>query len=168
VGIKRVSNYHGTVPMPLLTRLLAICSIAMLSACATTAGRTNPDSEQQVMQRAQLLLDRYARNDQAGVIALLDPERITILGTGFNEKVQSAADLRALMDRDFAQWQSAKFTDVRDVDLRSDGALATAYFTVTFSAGTGPTLPLRMFTTWRKVDGEWLLTQSGTAIPPQA
>jgi len=152
--------------MRLLPRFLAIAAIAVLSACATTAGKSDPTSEQQVLQRAQLLLDRYARNDQAGVVAMLDPQRVTLLGTGFNEKVQSPADLRALMDRDFAQWQSARFTDVRDADIRSDGALATAWFTVTFAAGAGPTLPLRMFTTWRKVDGEWLLTQSGTALPP--
>jgi hypothetical protein len=150
-----------------IPRILTLAALAMLGGCATTASQPAAAGEGEVMQRAQLLLDRYARNDQAGVVAMLDPERVTILGTGFDETVKTVADLRALMDRDFAQWQSAKFTDVRDVDVRSDGTLATAFFTVTFSAAQGPSLPLRMFTTWRSVDGAWMLTQSGTAIPPQ-
>jgi hypothetical protein len=154
--------------MPLLQRFLAVTFIAMLSACAATPGQPNdPTTEQEVMQRARLLLDRYGRNDQAGVVAMLDPARFTLLGTGPNERVTTTGDLRGLMDRDFAQWQSAKFTDVRDVDVRSDALLATAHFTVTFAAAQGPSLPLQMFTTWRKVDGQWMLTQSGTAIPPQ-
>ena len=153
--------------MRLLSRFLAMTALAMFSVYATAAGKADSaPADEQVMQRVHLLLDRYARNDQAGVIAMLDPERITILGTGFDEKVSSPADLRVLMDRDFAQWQSATFTDIRDVDVRTHGKLATAFFVVTFSAAQGPSLPLRMFTTWRRVDGEWLLTQSGTAIPP--
>jgi hypothetical protein len=154
--------------MHLFNRFLAVACIAMLSACATSRGPVDrAAAEAAVMQRAQLLLDRYARNDQAGVIAMLDPERVTLLGTGFDEKVTSAAELRALMDRDFAQWQTAQFTEVRDADVRIHGAMATAYFVVTFSAARAPTLPLRMFTTWRQVEGEWLLTQCGTALPPQ-
>jgi hypothetical protein len=66
----------------------------------------------------------------------------------------------------FAQFKTASYSDVRQVDVRSDGTLATAFFTVTFSPGNGFSLPLRLCTTWRKVNGEWLLTQSASAVMP--
>jgi hypothetical protein len=155
--------------MRLLARFPAITALVLLTACATSGypSKHAAGNEPAIMQRAQLLLDRYARNDQAGVIALVDPERLTIIGTGVDEVVKSPADLRALMDRDFKQWQSATFTDMREMDVRSNGNLATAHFLVTFAAAHGPSVPLRMFTTWHRVNGEWLLTQCGTAIPPQ-
>jgi len=154
--------------MRLLTKMLSIATLALTSACATQPKVAHEaEATQDIARRVQLLLDRYSRNDQAGVVAMLDPETFTMLGTSFNEKVRSQSELRAFMDRDFAQWQSASFTDARDFDVRSDGTLATAYFVVTFKAGSGPTLPVRLTTTWHKVDGEWLLTQSSSALPPQ-
>jgi hypothetical protein len=72
--------------------------------------------------------------------------------------------LRALMSRDLSQWKSASFSDVRNEDVRSSGTLATAFFVVTFSAENGPTLPIRLCTTWHKVNGEWLLAQSWNAV----
>ena len=149
-----------------LPKLLFIATAALTSACATQP-QVAHDAAPEVMQRVQLLLDRYSRNDQAGVVAMLDPGHFTMLGTQFNEKVASQSQLRSFMDRDFAQWQSASFTDVRDVDVRTDGTLATAWFVVTFTAGNGPSLPVRLSTTWHKVEGEWMLTQSASALPPQ-
>lgn len=67
----------------------------------------------------------------------------------------------------FAQWGAAKFTDVRNTDVRVQGDLATAYFVVTFSSANGPTLPIRLCTTWHKVIGQWLLTQSANAVMAQ-
>ncbi|HET7811062.1 MAG TPA: nuclear transport factor 2 family protein [Steroidobacteraceae bacterium] len=155
--------------MRLLPMMMAIASLALASGCSTTAPdtRPGPDAERLVLQRVNLLLDRYCRNDQAGVIAMLDPEHFTMLGTSFDEKVSTQSELRTFMDRDFAQWQTASCTDVRDTDVRVGRDLATAILVVTFQAGSGPTLPIRLNTTWRKVDGEWMLTQSSTALPPQ-
>jgi len=150
-----------------LPRVLLFAAFCLLASCATNTAKVDPKSDQEVMQRVQLLLDRYARNDQAGVVAMLDPSGITILGTQFEEKIKSPSDLRALMDRDFSQWKTAKFSDVRDVDVRSDGTLATAFFLMNWQAGEYPAQPIRMTTTWRKVKGEWLLTQSASALPPR-
>lgn len=150
-----------------LPKVLLFAVFSLLAACATNTARVDPKSGEEVVQRVHLLLDRYARNDQAGVVAMLDPSGITILGTSFEEKIRSPSELRALMDRDFSQWQTAKFTDIREVDVRSSGSLATVYFIMTWQAGNGPTAPIRMTTTWRKVDGEWLLSQSASALPPR-
>jgi hypothetical protein len=151
-----------------LSKVLVFAAFCLLTACATPkTAKVDAASEKEVMQRVQLLLDRYARNDQAGVVAMLDPAGITMLGTSFDEKIKSPAELRALMERDFAQWQTAKVSDVRDVDVRGDGTLATVYFLMTWQAGDGPGVPIRLTTTWHRVNGEWLLTQSASALPPR-
>jgi hypothetical protein len=156
--------------MRVLNQVCALGVVLLLAACASVppAAKVDPAAaEAAVKQRVDLLLSRYARNDQVGLIALLDPQKFTMLGTNFNEKISSPAELRSMMDRDFQQWQTVSITDVRDMDVRVGSDLATAVFAMTFSLGTGPTLPVRLCTTWRKVKGEWLLTQSASAIPPQ-
>jgi hypothetical protein len=146
-------------------RTLFVISALTLASCATapTAAKADPSAaEAALRQRVDSLLYRYANNDQPGVLAMLDPQRLLILGSNLNEVVHTPDELRAFMSRDFAQWQSAKFTNVRDVDMRTDGALATAYLVFDFSAPGGPTVPIRFCSTWRKVNGEWLLTQSSS------
>jgi hypothetical protein len=138
-----------------------------LTGCATAPTAAKVDSasaDAELRQRVDSLLYRYSNNDQPGVLAMLDPQRLLILGSNLNEVVHTPDELRAFMSRDFAQWQSAKFTNVRDVDLRTDGALATAYLVFDFSAPGAPVVPIRFCSTWRKVKGEWLLTQSATAV----
>ena len=156
--------------MRAFTQVCLIGVVLLLAACVSAPAARPVDpaaAEKAVTQRVDLLLSRYARNDQVGVIALLDPQRFTMLGTNFNEKVSSPAELRSMMDRDFQQWGTAAISDVRDMDVRVGNDLATAVFTLTFSAGSGPSLPVRLCTTWHKVNGEWMLTQSASAIPPQ-
>jgi hypothetical protein len=153
--------------MRLLPRILVFATL-LLAACATPKTTAwDPAAEKEVLQRAELLLDRYSRNDQAGVVALLDAERFHLVGTGFGETIATPAELRALMERDFSQWGSASFKDIRDVDVRSDGRTGTVYLTFTFAAGGGPSLPIRFTSTWRKVNGEWLLAQAMSAVPPR-
>jgi hypothetical protein len=146
-------------------RALFVLSALALASCATapTAAKVGSSAaEAEIRQRVDSLLYRYANNDQAGVLAMLDPQRLLILGSNLNEVVRTPDELRAFMSRDFTQWQSAKFTNVRDVDLRTEGALATAYLVFDFSAPGGPTVPIRFCSTWHKVKGEWLLTQSSS------
>jgi hypothetical protein len=156
--------------MRAFTQVCLIGAVLLLAAC-TSAPTARPvdtaAAEKAVTQRVDLLLSRYARNDQVGVVAMLDPVRFVMLGTNFNERMSTPAELRSQMDHDFSAWQSVAFTDVRDMDVRVGSDLATAVFTMTFSAGGGPSLPVRLCTTWHKVNGEWMLTQSSSAIPPQ-
>jgi len=150
--------------------LKAVCVLSVLllvSACASTPPAAKVDraaAEQEIMKRVDSLLYRYSQNDQPGVLAMLDPDRLTVFGSNLTEIIRSSDQLRGLMTRDFEQWGSASFSDVRDVDVRVEGNLATAYFVLTFSAARGPTLPIRFSTTWRKVNGEWLLTQSANSV----
>ena len=150
------------------TRFVLVAAVLALGACASAPKVMNDASaEKEIARRVELLLDRYSRNDQAGVLAMLDPDRFVLLGTNFDEKTTTPAQLRAVMDRDFALWKSATFRDFRDFDVRTDGTLATVNCLFTFEASAGPTITVRSSTTWRKVNGEWLLTQSSNALPPQ-
>lgn len=156
--------------MRVVTQVCAAGAVCLLAACASAPPSATVDpaaTERAVTQRVDLLLSRYARNDQVGVVAMLDPQRFVMLGTNFNERMSSPSELRSQMDRDFSAWGSVAFTDVREMDVRVGSDLATAMFTITFSAGSGPSLPVRLCTTWHKVNGEWMLTQSASAIPPQ-
>jgi hypothetical protein len=131
---------------------------------AETAGNA---VEKEVLQRVTELLRRYQSNDQAGVVEMLAP-RFTILGSNLNVDVRSPVELRALMNQDFAQWGRASFEDIRNIDIRTGDSMATVFFHVNFlsQAGSSPT-PIRICTTWTKVDGKWLLTQSASAVPEQ-
>jgi hypothetical protein len=143
--------------------------LILLTACASTPPAAKVDAaaaEKEIMQRVDSLIARYSQNDQAGVLAMLDPDGFVILGTTPAEVFRTPDEVRGLMSGVFAQFKSASYTDVRQIDVRSDGTLATAFFTVNFSPGTGFSLPLRLCTTWRKVNGEWLLMQSASAVMP--
>src|SRR6185503_2326981 len=145
--------------------------VLLVSACATAppAAKSDPAAaEKEIMQRVDSMLTRYSRNDQAGMVALLDPQHFTITGADLPEVIDTPDKLRALMNGAFAQWGVAKYSDVRDVDVRVGGDLATAFFVLNWTLGEGgPTLPIRLHTTWHKVKGEWLLTQSSNVVLAQ-
>jgi hypothetical protein len=154
------------------TQVCVVGIVLLLAACASAppapAAKTDPAvAEKEVTQRVNLLLTRYASNDQVGVIAMLDPGKFTLLGTNLGEGAHSASELREFMDRDFGQWKTVAITNLRDMDMRVDGSMATAFFTVSFAAGGGPAVPVKLFTTWHKINGEWMVTQSASALPPQ-
>ena len=141
--------------------LLAVTS----SGCATSQALDTGRDQADVRKRVEMLLERYAANDQVGVIEMLDPSGVTVLGTDLGEVVRTPAQLRALMDADFRLWGTAKFSDIREFDFRGNGNLASAFFVVSFSAAGGPPIPIRIDTTWRDQQGTWYLSQSANSVP---
>ena len=150
-----------------ISRVLIAMALFAVSACTTAppAARADPAADEKaVMQRAGTLLYRYGNHDEPGVMAMLDPQGFTVFGSNLTELVRTPDQLRGLMSSDLSQWKSATFSNFRNSDVRTSGTLATAFFVVTFSAESGPTMPIRLCTTWRKVNGEWMLTQSWNAV----
>lgn len=148
---------------------LALAAALALAGCVTVvapagASRADDAERARVTQQVEQLLQRYAANDVDGVLALLDGEFI-VYGSDEAELVRTPQQLRQLMQDDFALWRTARFGQLRDLDLRVHGHLATAYFHVPFSAGGGAPLTVRFSTTWRKVGGEWRLAQSANTVP---
>lgn len=147
---------------------ISLVFAANLIACSSLPASTpSGDAQFEVMTRAHQLLERYSANDPAGVIELIDKQQFTVFGSDLKEVVHSSEQLQELMRADFALWGTAKMSDLRDVDFRTDGRFATAFFTVSFQAGGMPPLPVRMATTWIKRNGEWRLTQSANSVPTQ-
>ena len=147
-----------------IARWLPLAALCLLAACAAApATKSSADEEAHIQARVQDLLNKYSANDQAGIAALLDPQ-LTILGSQINEKIRTPEQLKSLMTSDFSHWGSARFTSVRDMDVRVGKDLATAYFLMSFQAGENPSIPIRVTTTWHKRDGEWYLTQSANSV----
>ncbi len=155
------------IPARALLPMALLLPIALLlTSCATSSSVAQGSSQHiAVSQRVNELLSRYAANDQDGVLAMLDPSQFTVFGSDVTELVRTPVQMRKLMADDFALWHSASFGSAQDFDLRVDGTLATAFFHVPFSAGGRPPVLVRFSTTWRKVGGAWLLTQSANTVP---
>ncbi|MFL6548229.1 MAG: nuclear transport factor 2 family protein [Povalibacter sp.] len=140
----------------------------ILSACSSNSTRDdshNKANSEQLRARAEALLHRYASNDPEGVVALIDSNDFTMYGSDISEVVHSTDELRALMRNDFLLWGTASFGELKDFDSREDGNLATTFFTASFKPGSFTSLPVRFSMTWRKHDGQWLLTQSSNTVP---
>jgi hypothetical protein len=146
--------------------LFMALAVMAISACSTVRSPAEQGrDEREVRARVDKLLARYGRNDQSGVIEMLDTRQFTIFGSDLAEVVDTPEELRALMTADFALWKTAKFENIRDMDFRSDGTLATAYFVISFSPAIAGPIAVRFNTTWRRSAGEWFLTQSANSVP---
>ncbi len=154
------------MPSRRLASILAAAVVPVLASCASARPHADAEAGRPAVEgRVAELLRRYAEDDADGVLRLVDPAGFIAYGSDLSEVVRTPAELRRLMADDFALWRSATFGAVRDLDVRVDGALATAYFHVPFSAGGRPPVVVRFSTTWRKSEGRWLLTQIANTVP---
>jgi hypothetical protein len=149
--------------IPALLCLTGLAASISPPTAAATAAAGDDAAHATITARLKDFMNRYEQNDQDGVVALIDKSEFTMLG-GPGEKVTDAAGLKAFMTRNFQQWQAARFTDIRDIDIRVGKDVATAWYQFTFAAGDQPPLPIRVVTTWRKSGKEWLLTQCASWV----
>jgi hypothetical protein len=156
--VSRAAKQQGT---PMRTRIVLLAAASLLFCLPAQASQAA--AEKEILGRVNELLMHYAANNQDAVVAMLD-NPITILGSDFHTSARSPIELRELMRRDFGQWVKASFTDVREVDIRTSDTLATATFIFTFTTSQSGSTPVRLCTTWHKVNGKWLLTQSASAV----
>ncbi len=149
-----------------LRRSLIVAALS-LSACSSAFAVRRESDERAVRARVSELLTSYAANDQDAVARMLDPQGFTFYGSDLAELVHSEPELRQLMKDDFTLWQSARFGQPRDLDVRVSDDLAAAFFNVDFFVRGGPAVPVRLGTLWRKAGGIWRLTMSANAVPTQ-
>ncbi len=154
----------ATLKQRFLRAGVSLCLAINLAACSSVATQQN-NAQSEVMMRASQLMTRYSANDFAGVLELIDKQQFTMWGSDIKEVVHSSNELQELMRADFALWGTAKIDNLRDVDFRTDGRFATAFFSLSFQAGRMPPVPVRVATTWIKRNGEWFLTQSANSVP---
>jgi hypothetical protein len=142
--------------------LALLCTFAVPLA----ARADGPARERAAVEaRVRSLLDAYAANDAAAVLALVDPNGFIVYGSDVSEVVTSAEGLKQMMADDFRLWGSAHFGAPSTLDIRQGKDLATAFFHVPFTAGKRPPILLRVSSVWRKVNGTWLLTQFANTVP---
>jgi hypothetical protein len=141
---------------------LAFLIGTVTAAAPAQAGRAE---KARIETRVRALLGAYAANNQAAVLALLDPEAFSIYGSDLSEAVTDAAGLEQMMKDDFQLWGSARFGDISAIDVRQSKDLATAFFHVPFFVGNRPPVIVRVSSVWRKVKGTWLLTQLANTVP---
>ena len=139
------------------------CLCALLLSCAGVPAPA--PSRDELAGRVRELLDRYAANDQEGVLAMMDPSGFVLYGSDLAEVVRSPADLRAMMRDDFRLWGSARFGAPTDLDIRMSAELATATFHAPFTVGANPAVVVRFSTTWQRRPDGWHLVQSANTVP---
>ncbi len=149
---------------------IKICGLALLLACAlaacATQGRAKVQTERsQLETRVHALLTAYAADNQEAVWQMTDTASVSFYGSDVSEHATSKPQLQQMMSDDFKLWHTARFGAPHDLDIRLGGDLATTLFDVPFSAGGGPDVDVRMFVVWKKVHGEWLVTQSASSVP---
>lgn len=150
---------------------MAATIAAMLIACfCATSASAQETTHEDVMLRAQVfeLLDAYARNDQAAVLALLDRDSLDVYGSDVSEHAVGVEAFLEMMDADHALWSGTgrvEFGSMNDISVRMHGDLATVFFNTPFRVGETPQLTVRFATVWLRKNGRWLLTQSASAVP---
>lgn len=115
--------------------------------------------------RIRQLLAAYSANRPDDVIAMLDHDGWVVFGSDVSEIVHTEVALRQMMEADFALWKTAAFGEIRDLEVRAEGVLATAMFHVDFSVAGRPGIPVRFCTTWHRVRGAWMLSQCANTVP---
>jgi ketosteroid isomerase-like protein len=146
----------------------AVATIVLLAALAAppSPGRAqDADARRQVEDSVAALLAAYAADDPDKVLSMLDARGFVVYGSDAAEVVRTPAELRQLMADDFALWQTASFGTPANLDIRVEGAMASAFFDVPFSAGGRPPLTVRFATTWHRDGDAWHLVQSANVVP---
>lgn len=138
--------------------------VALASAPAWAHGKSD-EAREAIRHQVVALLDAYAANNPDAVLALVDTDGFVMYGSDVAEVVRDPKQLRQLMADDFALWHTASFGPPSNLDIRVEGAMASAFFDAPFSAGGRPPLTVRFSTVWRKTHGHWRLLQGANAVP---
>lgn len=137
-------------------------ALLLLTGSSALAGTTD------IKMQTRQVLDAYARGDSAGVLALSDPEAITVYGSDAAEVFHGAAALKTMLAYDQRLWGgAAQIGPLDHVNLVETKDLASIFFDAPFSVGGRPPLPVRFAMTWRRTGKRWLLVQSSNVVPTQ-
>jgi len=112
-------------------------------------------------------LDAYARADASAVLALTDPDTLTVYGSDVSEFVQGRAAFLAMLANDARLWQnSAHIGPMKHISTVVSGDIvATIFFDATFTVGDRPAVPIRCSLVWQRHGRRWLLRQASNTVP---
>jgi uncharacterized protein (TIGR02246 family) len=130
--------------------------------------KADSTTEKEVTAVVQQLADTYKARDLDGILATLAADDDTVMyGTGADEKRIGLSEIRAQIERDWAQSESTEFVfDWMSVSAAGPVAWAAADVTINVEAGGQEfALPARTTFVLEKRDGKWLIVQSHLSMP---
>jgi ketosteroid isomerase-like protein len=147
----------------LLLVLLTASCLAVLPARATGG------DDDAIKAGVRRLLKAYSDKDLPGVMALVAPDEILMMGSDLAEISDTREKVEAILKDDFLLWTTASFGHIAALSIKSSGGLASAFYEVPFTvkrgSGRPETLVVRFATVWRLQNGEWKLIQLMNAVP---
>ena len=126
----------------------------------------DPETESAIQEHIQAFEERYARKDLEGVLELLAPELIAF-GTGADERIEGIVELRAGIERDMVQaetaWNDWTWISVsRRGDVAWAGVEGVAHWSID---GQGYEKPVRFTGVYELREGRWLAVQRHISFP---
>jgi len=130
--------------------------------------KADPRTEAQVQATLRKFSEAYAGRDLKAVMACFAPDHDVVLyGTGADEKRVGAAEIRAQVERDWAQTEriaiSYAWISISSAD-RVAWAAADASFSFT-AGGESGSLPARLTIVLEEREGTWFIVQSHFSVP---
>ena len=131
--------------------------------------KANAKTEAEVMAVMNQYNEAYARRDVDGVLALFapDPDVVTI-GTGQDEKCVGLAEIRAQLERDFAQSEAVSIEFSWHSVSRAGSVAwvaADCVAQVKMTDGREMSLQIRATFVLKQRAGKWLIVQSHGSLP---
>ncbi len=114
--------------------------------------------EEAVLATFDEYAEAYCAKDTDRLMALFrESDDISLIGTGADELCAGYAEIRAVMERNFAEATAKKFNwHWRQVTLAGDGAVVAMSLTIDLETGGGPVhIPLRWTVSLQRISGSW-------------
>jgi len=130
--------------------------------------KADAQTDAQVRAALATMIDAYARRDLHGVLASFAPDAdVMIFGTGVDEKRIGPAQIRAQVERDWAQSERASMSfDWISVSAADAVAWAAGDGRFDFRAGGADgTMPARVSFVLERRDGRWLIVHAHFSTP---
>ncbi len=130
--------------------------------------KADAKTEAAVMEVMNRYIETYAKRDLSGALALFAPDDDTvIIGTGGDEKRIGMAEIKAQLERDFGQSESAtmEFTWHSVSVSGSIAWLAADCIAHIKTGGKKMKLPLRSTIVLEKRSSQWLIVQFHASVP---
>lgn len=131
--------------------------------------KANAKTEAEVMAVMNQYNEAYARRDVDGILALFAPDPdVVIIGTGQDEKRMGLAEIRAQLERDFAQSEAASIEfGWHSVSRAGSVAWVAADCVAQVKMQDGQEMSLQARATFvlEQRAGKWLIVQSHGSLP---
>ncbi|MBV8489511.1 MAG: DUF4440 domain-containing protein [Candidatus Eremiobacteraeota bacterium] len=150
----------------MIASMLLAALVTVLPASPATANPpVTPDAA--LMPSINQLLNAYSAKDVDGVLAML-ASPAAVYGSAEKEVYTTPDGFATLLSSDYRQWDSSRFGEPFNMNVRTFGDTATAFFDAPFTMnihGQVVTVTIRFATVWVLQKGQWRLAQIANFAP---